>query len=201
MRFAPIAIFYHAAPMEEACPFFRDYVPLVSSLESTFEGHGGLPVVVTMEPSFNLYPYISSPINFKAASQSSYTTHPGIIAAEACSLLAFLIIRALKRQVPPLSSAAAGGWRFVGVVPGGDGIGSRVYLSAWVLRVQPLVTRSMMEGSLTSDELPEQFQGTAPGASSSSGVFTETGTFSVDQSEKSTALRVFLASEMGSLFP
>ncbi|CAE7360027.1 unnamed protein product, partial [Symbiodinium microadriaticum] len=51
-----------------------------------------------MEPSFNLYPYISSPINFKAASQSSYTTHPGIIAAEACSLLAFLIIRALKRQ-------------------------------------------------------------------------------------------------------
>ena len=35
----------------------------------------------------------------------------------------------------------------------------------------------MMEGSLTSDELPEQFQGTAPGASSSSGVFTETGPF------------------------
>eukprot|EP00437_Effrenium_voratum_P031519 CAMPEP_0181403602 /NCGR_PEP_ID=MMETSP1110-20121109/3798_1 /TAXON_ID=174948 /ORGANISM="Symbiodinium sp., Strain CCMP421" /LENGTH=476 /DNA_ID=CAMNT_0023525903 /DNA_START=25 /DNA_END=1451 /DNA_ORIENTATION=+ len=53
MRFAPIAIFYHAAPMEEVLDFAR---------------------------------------------QSSYTTHPGIIAAEACSLLAFLIIRALKRQ-------------------------------------------------------------------------------------------------------
>ncbi|CAE7256034.1 tri1 [Symbiodinium sp. CCMP2592] len=53
MRFAPIAIYYHAAPMEEVLDFAR---------------------------------------------QSSYTTHPGIIAAEACSLLAFLIIRALKRQ-------------------------------------------------------------------------------------------------------
>merc|ERR1711997_1000223 len=31
--------------------------------------------------------------------QSSYTTHPGIIAAEACSLLGHLIVRAL--QLPP----------------------------------------------------------------------------------------------------
>ena len=37
------------------------------------------------------------------ARKSSYTTHPGIIAAEACSLLAFLIVRALKRkqEIPP----------------------------------------------------------------------------------------------------
>ncbi|CAJ1408756.1 unnamed protein product [Effrenium voratum] len=54
MRFAPVAIFFHAAPSDEQLLDF--------------------------------------------ARKSSYTTHPGIIAAEACSLLAFLIVRALKRK-------------------------------------------------------------------------------------------------------
>jgi ADP-ribosylglycohydrolase len=54
MRFAPVALFYHQAPMNL------------------------------------LYEY---------SRQSSYTTHPGIIAAEACSLLAHLIVRAVNR--PP----------------------------------------------------------------------------------------------------
>lgn len=37
------------------------------------------------------------------ARKSSYTTHPGIIAAEACSLLAHLIVRALRRPPGPVS--------------------------------------------------------------------------------------------------
>jgi ADP-ribosylglycohydrolase len=51
MRFTPISLFMHSAPMDEVYEYAR---------------------------------------------QSSYTTHPGIIAAEACSLLAHLIVRALK---------------------------------------------------------------------------------------------------------
>lgn len=54
MRFAPVAMFFHAVPYEDLHHFAR---------------------------------------------QSSYTTHPGIIAAEACALLAHLIVRALKRPV------------------------------------------------------------------------------------------------------
>ena len=53
MRFTPIAIYFHAHPVDELLHFAR---------------------------------------------LSSYTTHPGIIAAEACSLLAFLIMRALTRS-------------------------------------------------------------------------------------------------------
>mmetsp|Transcript_69676 Transcript_69676/g.123345 ORF Transcript_69676/g.123345 Transcript_69676/m.123345 type:complete len:460 (-) Transcript_69676:61-1440(-) len=60
MRFAPIAIFHHAAPMAEV---------------------------------------------LNVARASSYTTHPGIIAAEACSFLAFLIVRAL--QLPPGEPSSA----------------------------------------------------------------------------------------------
>ena len=52
MRFTPVAIFFHAAPVDDLLHYAR---------------------------------------------LSSYTTHPGIIAAEACSLLAFLIVRALTR--------------------------------------------------------------------------------------------------------
>ena len=53
MRFTPVAIYFHSAPVDELLHFAR---------------------------------------------LSSYTTHPGIIAAEACSLLAFLIMRALTRK-------------------------------------------------------------------------------------------------------
>jgi len=59
MRFAPIAIFFHAATLQELYEFSR---------------------------------------------QSSYTTHPGIIAAEACSLLAHLIYRALNRAPGPVDA-------------------------------------------------------------------------------------------------
>jgi len=54
MRFTSIAIFHHAAPVEEL---------------------------------------------LHVARMSSYTTHPGIIAAEACAFLAFLIVKGLK--LPP----------------------------------------------------------------------------------------------------
>lgn len=61
MRFTPVAIFFHAAPVEELLHFAR---------------------------------------------LSSYTTHPGIIAAEACAFLAFLIMRALTRKGPESSMNA-----------------------------------------------------------------------------------------------
>jgi len=57
MRFAPIALMYHSADLEEV---------------------------------------------YDIARKSSYTTHPGIIAAEACSLLAHLIVRALQLPEGPV---------------------------------------------------------------------------------------------------
>lgn len=59
MRFTPVAIFFHAASLQDLYKFSRD---------------------------------------------SSYTTHPGIIAAEACSLLAHLIYRALHRPPGPVDA-------------------------------------------------------------------------------------------------
>lgn len=61
MRFAPVAIFFHAAPEQD------------------------------------LYDY---------ARKSSYTTHPGVVAAEACTLLAHLIQRALRRPSGPVDARA-----------------------------------------------------------------------------------------------
>jgi len=59
MRFTPVAIFFHAASLEQLYDFAR---------------------------------------------QSSYTTHPGIVAAEACSMLAHLIYRALHRPSGPVDA-------------------------------------------------------------------------------------------------
>jgi len=43
---------------------------------------------------------------YECARASSYTTHPGIIAAEACSLLAHLIVKALKLPAGPVDPKA-----------------------------------------------------------------------------------------------
>lgn len=89
MRFAPVALFFHAVAFDDLCHFAR---------------------------------------------QSSFTTHPGAVAAEACAFLSHLIARALKRPsgepVDPKAflegaaeeflrlsglegKAAAGNWRYV----------------------------------------------------------------------------------------
>jgi ADP-ribosyl-[dinitrogen reductase] hydrolase len=61
MRFTPVALYYHAAELDEVYHYSRE---------------------------------------------SSYTTHPGIIAAEACSLLGHLIVRALNRPAGELDVKA-----------------------------------------------------------------------------------------------
>jgi ADP-ribosyl-[dinitrogen reductase] hydrolase len=59
MRFTPVALFFHAASLQNLYDFSR---------------------------------------------QSSYTTHPGIVAAEACSMLAHLIHKALRRPSGPVNA-------------------------------------------------------------------------------------------------
>jgi ADP-ribosyl-[dinitrogen reductase] hydrolase len=75
--------------------------PPVFSAKGEDAGNGSLMRFTPIALFFHSVPL---PFLYEFCRQSSYTTHPGIVAAEACSLLGHLIYKALRRPSGPVDA-------------------------------------------------------------------------------------------------